>query len=199
MSGERGRRSARGGEGGWTGSGTLAAFEVATLARRGGTSGRGPTSGWCDGTLACRGGALSTCTEGVSVGPDPISVSAGAACGGLRSTPDCRPRRTFLHLSYSCTTPFGPAILVTQDPFRTSPVRRSIRDFILICARDNPGPYYDHAGDRYSITSSARSRIDCGIDCATARPSALPVSIKTLNAWHQATVNPSIQLAMEVA
>jgi hypothetical protein len=25
-----------------------------------------------------------------------------AACGGLRSTPDCRPRRALLHLSYSC-------------------------------------------------------------------------------------------------
>jgi len=37
-----------------------------------------------------------------------------AACGGLRSAPDCRPRRTFLHLSYSCAVPFGPAILVTQ-------------------------------------------------------------------------------------
>src|SRR5271165_2060759 len=26
-----------------------------------------------------------------------------AACGGLRSTPDCRTRRAHLHLSYSCT------------------------------------------------------------------------------------------------
>jgi hypothetical protein len=39
-----------------------------------------------------------------------------AACGGLRSTPDCRPRRTFLHLSYSYASPCGPALLVTQDP-----------------------------------------------------------------------------------
>ena len=39
-----------------------------------------------------------------------------AACGGLRSAPDCRPRRTSLHLSYSYAAPFGPAILVTQDP-----------------------------------------------------------------------------------
>jgi hypothetical protein len=37
----------------------------------------------------------------------------------LRSTPDCPPRRAFLHLSCSCATPFGPAILVTQDPTRT--------------------------------------------------------------------------------
>src|SRR5450756_1225694 len=42
-----------------------------------------------------------------------------AACGGLRSTPDCRPRRALLHLSYSCIPPCGPAILVTQDPKRT--------------------------------------------------------------------------------
>jgi hypothetical protein len=42
-----------------------------------------------------------------------------AACGGLRSTPDCRPRRALLHLPYSCAPPCGPAILVTQDPSRT--------------------------------------------------------------------------------
>jgi hypothetical protein len=48
----------------------------------------------------------------------PLKFTA-AACSGLRSAHDCRPRRTFLHLSYSCATPFGPAILVTQDPTRT--------------------------------------------------------------------------------
>jgi hypothetical protein len=37
------------------------------------------------------------------------------------STPDRRTRRALLHLSYSCAPPFGPAILVTQDPFQTSP------------------------------------------------------------------------------
>src|SRR5262247_1862786 len=42
-----------------------------------------------------------------------------AACGGLRSTPDCRPRRAFLHLSYSYASPCGPALLVTQDPKQT--------------------------------------------------------------------------------
>ena len=45
------------------------------------------------------------------------SLLTTAACGGLRSsTPDCRPRRALLHLSYGYATPFGPAILVTQDP-----------------------------------------------------------------------------------
>src|SRR5262249_48651712 len=37
----------------------------------------------------------------------------------LRPEPDWRPRRTYLHLSYSYATPFGPAILVTHDPQRS--------------------------------------------------------------------------------
>jgi hypothetical protein len=41
----------------------------------------------------------------------------------LRSAPDCRPRRALLHLSYSCATPFGTAILVTQDP---EPTERNV-------------------------------------------------------------------------
>src|ERR1700738_167501 len=32
----------------------------------------------------------------------------------LEITPDCRPRRAFLHLSYSFAPPCGPALLVTQ-------------------------------------------------------------------------------------
>jgi hypothetical protein len=36
-----------------------------------------------------------------------------AACSGLRPEPDSRPRRTYLHLSYSCASPCGPAI--TRD------------------------------------------------------------------------------------
>ncbi len=47
----------------------------------------------------------------------PPSLLTTAACGGLRSTPDCRPRRATLHLPYSCASPCGPALLVTQDPF----------------------------------------------------------------------------------
>ncbi len=51
-----------------------------------------------------------------------------AACGGLRSTPDCRPRRAFLHLSYSYASPCGPALLVTQDPERTDSRNNDICD-----------------------------------------------------------------------
>src|SRR5258708_8138372 len=32
----------------------------------------------------------------------PPLLLTTAACGGMRSTPDCRPRRALLHLSYSC-------------------------------------------------------------------------------------------------
>src|SRR6202011_3212515 len=50
----------------------------------------------------------------------PPSLLTTAACGGLRSTPDCRPRRAILHLSYSYASPCGPALLVTQDPWLPS-------------------------------------------------------------------------------
>src|SRR2546428_6750868 len=52
----------------------------------------------------------------------PPSLLTTAACGGLRSTPDCRPRRTFLHLSYSYAPPCGPALLMTQCHEQTLPV-----------------------------------------------------------------------------
>src|SRR5260370_8028523 len=46
----------------------------------------------------------------------PPWLLTAAACGGLRSTPDCRPRRALLHLSYSYASPCEPALVVTQDP-----------------------------------------------------------------------------------
>ena len=63
---------------------------------------------------------LSTSPGGISSRRWPqCSPPSPAACSGLRPEPDCRPRRTYLHLSYGCASPFGPAILVTQDPNRT--------------------------------------------------------------------------------
>jgi hypothetical protein len=58
-----------------------------------------------------------TCRNPVPAFPQrsPPWLLTTAACGGLRSTPDCRTRRTFLHLSYSYAAPCGPALLVTQD------------------------------------------------------------------------------------
>jgi hypothetical protein len=49
----------------------------------------------------------------------PPWLLTAAACGGLGSAPDRRTRRALLHLSYSCAWPFGPAMLVTQDPTQT--------------------------------------------------------------------------------
>src|ERR1700681_2327471 len=74
-----------------------------------------------DGSLALASLNLA-CRNLVPTFPQrsPPLLLTTAACGGLRSSPDCRPRRSFLYLSYSCATPFGPAILVTQDPTRTS-------------------------------------------------------------------------------
>src|SRR5258708_3561062 len=59
-----------------------------------------------------------TCRNLVPTFPQrsPPSLLTTAACGGLRSTPDCRPRRALLHLSYSCAPPCGPAVLLTQHP-----------------------------------------------------------------------------------
>src|SRR4249920_766594 len=66
-----------------------------------------------------------TCRNLVPTFPQrsPPSLLTTAACGGLRSAPDCRPRRAFLHLSYSYASPCGPALLVTQDPSATLAVR----------------------------------------------------------------------------
>ena len=57
-----------------------------------------------------------TCRDLVPTFPQrsPPLLLTIAACDGLRSTPDCRPRRAFLHLSYSYAPPCGPALLVTQ-------------------------------------------------------------------------------------
>src|SRR5713101_5747521 len=59
-----------------------------------------------------------TCQNLVPTFPQrsPPWLLTTAACGGLRSTPDCRTRRTFLHLPYSCASPCGPTMLVTQGP-----------------------------------------------------------------------------------
>src|SRR6476620_4115507 len=93
-----------------------------------------------------------TCRNRVPTFPQrsPPSLLTTAACGGLSSTPDCRPRRAFLHLSYSYAPPCGPALLVTQCQQPTHAVQQ-------IAA--------------YSITSSAVASSNGG----TVRPSALAV------------------------
>jgi hypothetical protein len=73
-----------------------------------------------DGSLAFAS-PNHACRNLVSAFPQrsPPSLLTTAACGGLRSTPDCRSRRAILHLSYSYASPCGPALLVTQDTYAT--------------------------------------------------------------------------------
>src|SRR6476620_2035383 len=75
---------------------------------------------FCSGSLALASLNLA-CRNRVPTFPQrslPLLLTT-AACGGLRSAPDCRARRACLHLSYSYAAPIGTAILVTQDPSRT--------------------------------------------------------------------------------
>src|SRR5216684_7678830 len=78
-------------------------------------------------SAVCLRSPLSTMPAGIIVPAfpqrSPPRHLIAAACGGLRSTPDCRPRRALLHLSYSYASPCGPALLVTQDPEETSGLR----------------------------------------------------------------------------
>ena len=78
---------------------------------------------FCSGSLALAS-LNHACRNLVPTFPQrsPPSLLTTAACGGLRSAPDCRPRRALLHLSYSCAPPFGRATPVTQDPIRTSAI-----------------------------------------------------------------------------
>src|SRR5712671_2916046 len=71
---------------------------------------------FCGGSLALAS-LDRACRNPVPTFPQrsPPWLLTAAACGGLRSTPDCRPRRALLHLSYSYASPCGPALLVTQD------------------------------------------------------------------------------------
>src|SRR6202023_1778399 len=75
---------------------------------------------FCSGSVALAS-LNHTCRNLVPTFPQrsPPSLLTTAVCGGLRSAPDCRPRRTYLHLSYSYASPCGPALLVTQDPSAT--------------------------------------------------------------------------------
>jgi hypothetical protein len=57
--------------------------------------------------FACARLSQPCCRNPVPAFPQrsPPWLLTTAACGGLRSAPDCRPRRALLHLSYSCAPP----------------------------------------------------------------------------------------------
>src|SRR5438132_5929337 len=94
--------------------------------------------------VVCARLSQSCCRNLVPTFPQrsPPSLLTTAACGGLRSAPDCRPRRTFLHLSYSCASPFGPSLLVTQDPiapFQLKALNDAARSLGVTRQRPNRG------------------------------------------------------------
>src|ERR1700681_439021 len=84
------------------------------------------------GLILTQRSPLSTVPAGIIVPAfpqrSPPRHLIAAACGGLRSAPDCRTRRVLLHLSYSCAPPKLMAVLVSHDPKRTPTVHRSNRD-----------------------------------------------------------------------
>src|SRR5262249_43369396 len=71
---------------------------------------------FCNGSLALAS-LDHACRNLVPAFPQrsPPRLLTAAACGGLRSAPDCRTRRALLHLSYSCASPVLTAMLVTHD------------------------------------------------------------------------------------
>ena len=62
----------------------------------------------CSGSLALASLNLA-CRDHVPAFPQcsPPPLLTTAACGGLRSAPDCRPRRALLHLLYSCAPSYS--------------------------------------------------------------------------------------------
>src|SRR3974390_668293 len=72
----------------------------------------------CSGSLALAS-LDRACWNLVDVSATFTTIAlAIAACGGLRSAPDCQTRRALLHLSYSCAPPVLMAVFVTHDPQR---------------------------------------------------------------------------------
>src|ERR1700730_9003124 len=76
---------------------------------------------FCGGSLALAS-LDRACRNPVPAFPQrsPPRLLTAAACGGLRSAPDCRTRRALLHLAYSCAPPILTSALVTHDPKRSS-------------------------------------------------------------------------------
>src|SRR5262245_40362431 len=72
---------------------------------------------FCGGSLALAS-LDRACWDLVPAFPQrsPPRLLTAAACGGLRSAPDCRTRRALLHLSYSCAPPILTSALVTHNP-----------------------------------------------------------------------------------
>src|SRR5262249_201014 len=120
----------------------------------------------------------------------PPRLLTAAACGGLRSAPDCRTRRALLHLSYSCAPPILRTALVTHDPTRSlvGPKSRSAAspDLILTkaaCWRGVPAGVTSlrrdmvrlHLAECSRITEAGRRLVPlAGRQHLTRRPAGAP-------------------------
>src|SRR6202047_3586832 len=91
-----------------------------------------------------------TCRNLVPTFPQrsPPLLLTTAACGGLSSTPDCRPRRASLHLSSICAATCGPPILVTQALLRSLPQRSD-------CLPCSPFPYHNERRPQGWVTQQS--------------------------------------------
>jgi hypothetical protein len=112
---------------------------------------------FCGGSLALAS-LDRACRNPVPAFPQrsPPRLLTAAACGGLRSAPDCRTRRALLHLSYSCAPPILTSALVTHDPKRSLAFDHQVPNHAI----DSPcGPV--HATVLPLIASRKRPR--CGM------------------------------------
>src|SRR5208282_5939247 len=98
----------------------------------------------------------------------PPQHLAAAACGGLRSAPDCRTRRALLHLSYS----YAPPVL-----HGSARVTRSISASTIIERRGRKTSDNGHDDERLA-------RLNCAM---RARREPLGCDFLAANIWSHAT------------
>ena len=129
-------------------------------------------------STVCFRSPLSTLPAGIIVPAfpqrSPPRYLTAAACGGLRSAPDCRTRRALLHLSYSCASPVLMAMLVTHDPSQT--FRRHRAHAVAIASH----PHTLRAGgDELQMTLDEiidQSASSLGVQAASSCPATQEVS-----------------------
>src|SRR5215813_12989290 len=93
---------------------------------------------FCGGSLALAS-LDRACWDLVPAFPQrsPPRLLTAAACGGLRSAPDCRTRRALLHLSYSCASRVW-----TGDARDTRPIADLTPEPFLIYSNDDSADRY---------------------------------------------------------
>jgi hypothetical protein len=138
---------------------------------------------------------LSTVPAGIIVPAfpqrSPPRHLIAAACGGLRSAPDCRTRRALLHLSYSCAPPVLTTVLVSHDPWQpcadqecccASLWHLAASCLLFVDRQLQLAHELAHPGER-----PHRSRCESR-GCAPARASSIPAPTDACSCRHPTTV-----------